>query len=319
MIEDANTERLMCRQRREFLRTAAAGAIGSLAVLEGRASADAATILGEITLDALMVTYFAAPLGNGSTATYTLGRAYDSTFSLASPKAPELVFRSSVPASKSYFFAGDRQIQSESRRVRGALTFSRRYRSGETDSISLAPPQSEDHTAFVGLYRPRLLVIGRPDRPRFRFMPGRVEDDGSALLVTNAAQLRSNPGGQGISATTAASWLPQIESNPTDVGPPRYLQEHLVSGGLGITIFMPAPSDAGPGLATTLSTSIVASSVGGELAGLFGVGDTLDLTYYAVQEDRTGTLLALELTTDRDTPQGIVWDTLWRTHRFVPM
>lgn len=303
--------------RRVFLRTAAAGAVGSALVVAGRGEADAASVLGEITLDALMITYFSAPFGDAVTATYMLGRAYDTTFSLRTPEAPDLALRASVAPGKERFFAGVRETQTESSRVVGAITFSRRLAHGETESVSLVPPQSPEHTVFLGLYRPRLQVLGRPDRPRFRFVPGTTVQEGSALLITNVDQLQRDPGAQGVSETTAASWLAQYQPDVSEPAPPRYVAESF-SADAGFVIRTFARSVAGPELSTTVSASIVASTVGGDLAGVFETGDTLELEYFSVQEDRSGTLLTLETEVSGDAPpQRLYWDALWKTHLFV--
>src|SRR4051812_36571802 len=110
--------------RRTFVRNATAGAAGAALAASAAPFASAAgKMLGEITLDGMMITYFGAPYGDAVTTKYTFSRAYGTTFGLASTKAPEFALRASVPAGKEKFFSGLSWLQSESEHVRGALSF----------------------------------------------------------------------------------------------------------------------------------------------------------------------------------------------------
>src|SRR3954462_14075292 len=93
--------------RRAFLRGAAASVVGAAMVAGGVGTAEAGNKLGEITLDVLLLTYFGALTGENISASYTLGRAYDTPVRFAAWAAPDLRLRPSVPAGRERFFAGE--------------------------------------------------------------------------------------------------------------------------------------------------------------------------------------------------------------------
>src|SRR5689334_9908902 len=137
--------------RREFLRNAAAGVAGAAVMAGGGLPAAAESKKpGEVTLDAILTTYYGAPIGGRLGAKYTPGRAYDTTLSMAATAAPDLRLRPSVPAGKERFFAGVPYTQRESEAVRRALTVAQRFRPGESESFGTLPTTGDDGTVFVG-------------------------------------------------------------------------------------------------------------------------------------------------------------------------
>lgn len=304
--------------RRAFVRDAVAGAAGAaLVAAAGPFASAAGSKLGEISVDGVMLTYYGAPFGDDVTLRYTPGRAYDTTVALASAAAPDFALRASVPAGKESFFAGLRYLQSESTRVDGALTFQRRYASGETESISVVPPNAPEHTAVISVTRPRLEIVGRPDRPRFRFVPGPFDDSG-VFTIANVAQLRT-PSDYGLADSTVASWLARVPTDPAAFADPRFEP----AGGASAASFTRRvrAEDLPKGrVSTTLSATIVESTFdSGELAGVLGVGETLGLEYFSAQEDRSGTVLTLDYTVDGpDAPeQTLYFDRIFKTFAFA--
>lgn len=275
------------------MRDVAVGAAGAALAASGAPFAAAAgKVLGEITLDALLVTYFGAPYGDDMTATYTFGRAFGTTFRLSSAEAPHFPIRASVPEGKRAGVAGLSMTQAESGRVRGALAIAPRS-DFQLSGATIAPPQSPEKTGFQGILRPTLQIVGRPDRPGFRFAADGPR--GASNFTTSAADLRA-PETIGLGTSTAESWLAQYTPDVSALAEPRYDDLTVLSGGVGYEVEARSNELSDERVSATVKAAIVSSTfASGDLAGVFGVGKTLDVEYSAVQEGRPGKIMSFAL------------------------
>jgi hypothetical protein len=304
--------------RREFLRTAAAGAVGAAFVAGGASPSSAAgRRLGVISLDALLVTYLAAPVGENVSADYTPGRAYDTTISLATSGG--LALRASVPDADKYrYFARRTYEQAESERERAALTFAAHRRKGETETIGITSGGA-DRTAVLALLRPRVEIVGSPERPRFRFAPDGVVSDPGSLLLASVEDLRSRQVDLGVAPATAASFLAAIPTDAASVAGPRF--EFLGSLAPPFALVRAAGDEPRERAHVTTTATIVASDgfEAATLADAFAVGAEIAVEHSSVQQDRTGALVRAEVNTDGGPGpvQDAYWDTVLKAFAFV--
>jgi hypothetical protein len=299
--------------RRRFIRNLAVGALGAGAVLAGARPASAADAeTGEVTLDAIMLTYFSAPLATGATTFYEIGRAFTSTvkLELAGDTAPRL--KAAVPTKFEKVFAGTRFNQTESPRVRSALTLEQRLGRGAHEQIGAIGGTTDD-TTFIGLLRPRFRFTGTPESLRFRVVGATAEFIYSVEHLRREAEtpdiLRSG---------TAASFLEQYVTDPSALVGPRYEPRGRLQP--PFTISELAGREPAERVTATVKGTIVAQT-GFESAALvdaFAVGNTIDVVYSSVQEDHSGTLMTAKAEEGFGDPANQVhWDSVFKTFVFA--
>ena len=82
--------------RRRFIRTAAFGTLGTALAIGAEDVLAGNKESGEVVLDALMITYFSAPLGTTSSAFWTFETSYATSLRLGAVDNPALVFKGRV-------------------------------------------------------------------------------------------------------------------------------------------------------------------------------------------------------------------------------
>jgi hypothetical protein len=299
--------------RRRFIRNLTVGALGAGAVLaDTRPALAADTETGEVTLDAIMLTYFSAPLATEARTFYEIGRAFTSTlkFELAGDAAPRL--KAAVPARFEKVFAGTRFNQTESPRVKSALTLEQRLGRGSHEQIG-AIGGTTDNTTFIGLLRPRLRFAGTPESLRFRVVGATAE------FVYSVEHLRREAETPDIlRSATAASFLEQYVTEPSALVGPRYEPRGRLQP--PFTFSELAGHEPSERVSATVKGTIVAQSgfESAELVDAFAVGNTIDVVYSSVQEDHSGTLMTAKADGGAgDLGNQVYWDTVFKTFVFT--
>lgn len=302
------------RSRRQFIQNLTVGALGVGTILaEARPASAANTETGEVTLDAIMLTYFSAPLATEAETFYEIGRAYTSSIKLelAGESAPRL--KAGVPTRFEKVFAGTRFNQTESPRVKTALVLEQRLGRGSHEQIG-AIGGTPDNTTYIGLLRPRFQLTGTPDALRFRLAGATSE------FIFSAEHLRREAETPDIlRSATAASFLEQYVTETSALVGPRYESRgHLQPP---FTIQEVAGREPSERVTATVKGTIIAQT-GFESAALkdaFAVGNTMDVVYSSVQEDQSGNLMTAKADGGAGDPANqVYWDTVFKTFVFAP-
>jgi hypothetical protein len=294
--------------RRRFIRNAAVGAAGAAAMLGGASVASGAGERGEVTLDALLITYMSSALDADGTAWYELGRAYTSTLRLGATSSPDMELKAGVPAARETIWLGTRFGQTASGRVRGAITLEPRPARGEHWRFGSQGGQPEQ-TSYLGILRPRLQVRGAPGNLRFRFVGAAAE------FIASGAQLqREIETPVTFRPETAESFLAQYVTDPAALVAPRFELRTMAAPPYKLT--EPAGNEPSERVTATLKATIL-EQTGFESDALkeaFAAGNTLDVVYSSVQEDPSGRLMILDVSAESSFPSHqIYWDTVFKT------
>ena len=165
---------------------------------------------------------------------------------------------------------------------------------------------------MIAMYHPRIEILGDPARPRYRFVPGPSDSNGSSFLVTSVAQLGTD---FGLAALTVASFEDQVVTDPSELVAPRFSFQGTRQAPFEISSssdFVVTQTDAVSSAASTIVDST--GFAPGPLADALAVGNTLDVQYFGLSEDRSAKLVSLSVEANGDASlQDIYWDAVFRT------
>src|SRR5258708_9676832 len=107
--------------RRCFIRSAAFGTLGAALALGSKDALAGTKESGEVVLDAIMITYFSAPLGTISSAYWTIEPSYTTTLRLGAIEQPDLLFKARVPEDEEGVLSNTSIKQTQSTQVKNAV------------------------------------------------------------------------------------------------------------------------------------------------------------------------------------------------------
>ena len=299
--------------RRRFLRQALATAAGapfalslaSDALGEGRGGA-------EITLDALLVTYVAAPLGSPGSTNMELTTRYESALSLG-VDGVDLLAR--VPSAAERVFLGGPFAQVPSH---GDLVLRRRDRNAQI-AFGTPTPGVPDHTVYYGFLRPRVRVreLGRGGS-ELRAGYSIVGAD-STFLFTRDSLLHDEQVIGRFAPSTIESYLEAYRFDAESLVAPRYEPRGTFGGGATVNLIERGTSAAaGPEVSALTSASVVAVEGlnGSPLADALAVGRTVAVEHMSRQ---TPTNKAIAMATAELGEGGtlVFWDRAFKTFVFA--
>lgn len=291
--------------RRSFIRNAAIGGTGAALMLGGSKNASAAAKdSGEVTLDALLISYVSPPLGTVGTSLWTPLTPYTTTLTVRSLANQDISLRARVAPDQESINGRAVVAQTQSERIEGAITVFTRPRQNESLSIETAPPGLPENAVFFGLHRPILKFKGNGRKSQFRL----VDAEASFTLV--AKGIRDSFG-----EDTANSILRQYVNDAGALIEPRFVLRETTDGGR-ISITQVAERRAPQNITATVTARII-EQVGFEsdiLKQAFAVGSNLEITYYSAAETR-GEILQMESNLERSSPglNSIYWDRVFKT------
>ncbi|HXG92141.1 MAG TPA: hypothetical protein VNN73_07180 [Blastocatellia bacterium] len=259
---------------------------------------------GEITLDAILISYVSAPLGTSSSAAWTPQPPYTTTLALRSLANPDLSLRARISADEERINSRAVVAQIESEKIQDALTLFARPHENESYSVGTPPPGSPENTVFFGLYRPIIRVKGNGRKANFKFVDAEASFSFTAKDISNL-----------LDEETASSILRQYVFDRASLVEPRFILAQKSDGGpLSIRQFAErgAPKDI-----TSVTTARIIEQSGfrsDALKEAFAVDSPLEVTYYSAVETR-GEILRFETNLERTTPgfNSIYWDRVFKT------
>src|SRR6266567_6131380 len=108
--------------RRRVIRSAAFGTFGTALTIGAKDVLAGGKESGEIVLDALMITYFSAPLGTISSAFWTIETSYSTSLRLGAIERPDLLFKGRVLEDEQIVLSNTSIQQAQSTQVKNAVT-----------------------------------------------------------------------------------------------------------------------------------------------------------------------------------------------------
>jgi hypothetical protein len=192
---DASPHIRQAISRRRFIWSAAFGTLGTALAIGAKDVLAGAKESGEIVLDALMITYFSAPLGTTSSAYWTIETAYSTSLRLGVVERPDLLFKGRVLEDEQIVLSNTSIQQTQSTHVKNAVTLLPRPSQNESFTTGTPAPGIPEHTVFFGMLKPRLQLVGTPNKLKFWFL----EAQGDFTITASAVK----SGGMEINADTA--------------------------------------------------------------------------------------------------------------------
>ena len=314
--------------RRRFFRTAAAGATGAAIGLSGLREVSAKNeVLGQVTLDALLISYFTASIGSTGIPLWSLGGNYANTVRLRVEEAPDLVLKPQPDPNQKIIFAGHAIEQIKSGQLKNGMIMRHKGFSGETFGFGLREiVHTREDTTFFVIFRPRLEITGSPRKPRFRFVGDPNTGEGGALFPSAVRELQGTDIQRYFSRETIDSWLRIYLSDPKDLVKPRFklrASTGSVSAGISVPFQLTGEGDTEFSSAKTeVTTARIVSQTGFTSDGLketFAVGNHLQITHSSLQEIEVDDVVSMEATITRGTggQTDIYWDSVFKTFVIV--
>jgi hypothetical protein len=197
--------------------------------------------------------------------------------------------------------------QTQSTQVKNAVTLLPRPEQNESFTSGTPAPGVPEHTVFYGMLKPRLQLIGAPNKLKFWFL----EAEGDFTITVSGLQ----NGAFEISADTTLSWLTQYVINPDALIAPRFVRAATASGGeFSIT---KSADDTSQDSLTAVTTARIIDQTGfksDELKQALAVGRNLQITYSSAEE-LPGRLLTMNSPLERFAPglNEVYWDRVFKT------
>ena len=293
--------------RRCFIRSAAVGTLGTALAIGSEHALAGSKESGELVLDAIMITYFSAPLGTISSAYWTIGTSYTTSLRFAAIERPDLLFKGRVPEGEEAVLSNTFIKQMQSTQVKNAVALLPRPSQSESMTSGTPAPGTPENTVFFGMLKPRLQLVGTPNKLKFLF----VDAEGDFTLTASGVQ----SGALEISSDTALSWLRQYVTDKAALIMPRFVRAATVSGGpFSITR---SADDTLPELLTATTTARIVEQTGfrsDEIKQALAVGKNLQVTYSSAEE-LPGQLLTMNSPLERTSPgvNEVYWDRVFKT------
>jgi hypothetical protein len=175
--------------RRSFIRNAAVATAGATLALGGAKTAWAKNSeVGEITLDAILITYFSATLGAIGSSSWSLEGTYSTSLRLSAHDNPDLSLRPKILGNQAGVFLGHQARQKASAQFNRAVMLRHRGFTGTSIGFSSNGPATREETQFYGILRPRLAIFGDQNGLKYRF----VEAESNFLFpIRNFAEVEA--------------------------------------------------------------------------------------------------------------------------------
>jgi hypothetical protein len=305
LLKQQNGARRELVSRRRFVRSIAIGAAGTgLAFAGGRSASAAGKDSGEVTLDAILISYVSAPIGATGSSSWTPQPPYTTTFSLRSLANPNISLRARIFADEEGINNRAVVAQAQSEKIQDAITLFVRPRKNESYSIGTPSPGSPENTVFFGLYRPVLGFKGNGRKASFRFVDAQSSFSSTAKDINDL-----------FDEVTASFILRQYVFDQTSLVEPRFVFLQTTDGGpLSISQFAErgAPKDI-----TSVAMARVIEQNGfrsDALKQAFAVGSLVEISYFSAVETK-GEILRFETNPERATPglDSVYWDRVFKT------
>ena len=293
--------------RRRFIRSASFGTLGTALALGAKDVLAGGKESGEIVLDALMITYFSSPLGTTSSAFWTIETAYSASLRLGALERPDLLFKARVPEDEEIVLSNTSIQQTQSKQVKNAVTLLPRPSQNESFTTGTPAPGIPEHTVFFGMLKPRLQLVGTPNKLKFWFLE--AEED----FTITASDVKS--GALGVNTDTALSWLRQYVIDPDALIAPRFVRAATASSGdFSIT---KSADETTPDSLSAVTTAKIIEQTGfksDEVKLALAVGTDLQITYSSAEE-LPGKLLTVNSPLERTSPgvNDFYWDRVFKT------
>ena len=265
--------------------------------------ATTATESGQITLDALLLTYVGAPIGSRDTSMYTISKEFSSVFRLVSESNRTLTFMAGVTVTAGVFSVGGSVTvaQANSTQVTNGISLRRTL----SQQITTPAPGIAANTVFLGLRRPQLQIDGDETRLQFRFLKA---DDTFAFT---AAQLQNDPAVRGLfKPETIASFLRQYVplTDPTGASlvKPRFKVKLSMELGAGIRDVFTLTASKGSSFSesnkSTTSVTITEQrgfKLNSKVQLALKADQKLEFSHTAAQETSTNRIITVSTTLNR--------------------
>jgi len=301
--------------RRKFIREAAIGAAaaGAAIALKGGNSVLAqSSESGQVTVDAMMLSYIASPLGSVASSTNTFTKNNATTVRLTAASNRSL----SIGASASIlgFNVGSTTFrQTNSNSVTDAITIRR----STAESFTTPTGGSTQNTVFIGMRAPEMQFDGDTGRQLFRFLRA----DNKFALTVSDLQDPAKLADIGIRAATANSFLSQYVTDPALLHGPRFKLRSsiLLSAGVRNVYTFTKSTGSGYTESKTSTTSVeITRRFGFNFLianGTFEVGAKLEITHTAVQEYTADQIISCQTTLERTSlgVNKVYWDRVFKT------
>jgi hypothetical protein len=293
--------------RRRFVQSAALGTFGTVLGIGAKDVLAGTKESGEVLLDALMITYFSAPLGTISSAFWSIETSYATTLRLAAVEGPDLLLKGRVTEDEEIVLNNTLIKQTQSTQVKNAVTLLPRPSQNESITTGTPAPGIREHTVFYGMLKPRLQLVGTPNKLKFWFVE--AEED----FTLTASDVES--GALEINTDTARSWLLQYVIDPPALIMPRFVRAATVSGGeFSITRYA---DDTSQESLIAVTTARIIGQTGfrsEEIKQALAVGKNLQVTYSSAEE-LPGKLLTMNSPLERTSPgvNEVYWDRVFKT------
>jgi hypothetical protein len=297
--------------RRRFLSSTAIGAAGLALSLNSPESLFAQQENADVTVDAVLVTLLAAPLGSQGSSTWTVTQTFSSTFTLRAEASLGLTLSASVtnssgtPVTGTFSVGGSESFsQSTSVQVTDAIRINRTI----SLSVTTPAPGVVGNTVFVGIESPKLNFKGDPTLLLWKFINNSV----GGLLLLTVNDLQSGVWDGRVKPSTRDSWLAQypLLANPSGstLVKPRYKKRYTINASPGVSVNFSLETADGGSFTTSLTASVSAeiinktSFMNGGLESTFSVGSKLTLGLTAVQELSSNRIIRFSTVLQRTTP-----------------
>ena len=293
--------------RRRFIRSAAFGTLGTALAIGAKDVLAGGKESGEVVLDALMITYFSAPLGTISSAFWTIETSYTTSLRLGAVDRPDLLFKGRVTEDEERVLRNTFIKQTQSTQVKNAVTLLPRPSQNESFTSGTPTPGIPEHTVFYGMLKPRLQLVGTPNKLKFWFL----DAEGDFTITASGVQ----SGALEISTDTALSWLRQYVIDPNALIAPRFVRAATASSGeFSIT---KSADDTSPDSLTAVTTARIIEQTGfksDEVKQALAVGRDLQIAYSSAEE-LPGKLLTVNSPLERTSPgvNDFYWDRVFKT------
>lgn len=309
--------------RRGFLRNAALGtaAAGAAFALGGVGEALAQTEdSGDVTVDGVMLTYVASPVGSIGSSTWTIAKSHANTMTVVGTQNRGISISSdiNVGITDTFSVGGSTTFrQNSSTTLSNGITLRR----SSTQSITTPAPGAVGNTVILGLRSPQMHFRGNTSALRFKFLSALEQFAITVSDFQNNATVRSL-----FSVNTINSFLAQypLVNDPagTTLIKPRFklrLSQLLSAGVTDVFTFTKATGSSYSTSKTSTISVEIKQSTGFNIFSIvkvmLSVGQTLEFTQTSVQEFTTDVMITLATTLNRTSlgVSKVFWDRVWKT------
>lgn len=289
--------------RRNFIRKAAIGAAATGAALavkggvggSGNAAAQSGQN-GNVTVDAVLLTYISSPDGSVGSSTLTLSSTFSNTLRLSAAASASL----SIGTSSSF--------TNGAITISGGQAFNVSVSSQVTDGVTLnsttslqvttPAPGQPNHTVFYGIQRPRINFQGDPTRLLFKFLGA----DGVFTARADSLQAGQWPFSQATVNAMLAQYPPLADPTGSTLTKPRFKKRFSFPTDAGINNVLTFSTSNGSSFSSNLTATFGAtitamdSFTDSGLTNTFSVGQTINFTLTAVQEISSTQIMSISFT-----------------------